>query len=89
MPRCAVSGGSCCTRTAERLEGAIRESSVYCALPLQIADLAPTAAQAGLNGNAGGVYVQGTLRMPREQLFENIQSSLRQRFGEAFHEDQF
>jgi hypothetical protein len=60
------------------------QNTFYVTNITQIADLAPTAAPAGLNGNAGGVYVQGTLRMPREQLFETIQTSLQQRFGDKY-----
>lgn len=48
----------------------------------QIGELAAPNAPAGLNGNAPGVFVQGTLRMPREKLFEAVQASLWEKFGE-------
>lgn len=55
----------------------------FCRSCLQIGDLAAPNAPASLNGNAPGVFVQGTLRMPREKLFEAIQTSLQQKFGEC------
>ena len=38
-----------------------------------------------LNGNAPGIYVAGTLRMPREQLFDAVYDKLRARFGGCLH----
>jgi hypothetical protein len=49
---------------------------------LQISDVAPPNAPAVLNGNAAGVFVRGTLRMPREQLFDVVNANLKQSFGE-------
>lgn len=49
---------------------------------MQLADMAPPHAPVLSNGNVPGVFVRGTLRMPREQLFDVIQANLKQRFGE-------
>lgn len=52
---------------------------------LQLADMAPPNAPVVYAGNVPGVFVRGTLRMPREQLFDAIQANLKQAFGECLN----
>lgn len=55
--------------------------------PLQISDMAPPNAPAVPSGTAPGVFVRGTLRMPREGLFDIVNANLKQNFG-GCHRDQ-
>jgi hypothetical protein len=49
--------------------------------PLQISDMAPPNAPVVPNVTAPGVFVRGTLRMPREGLFDIVNANLKQSFG--------
>ena len=74
---------------------AITDLSVPCRMPqtctlcltggqhklIQISDMAPPNAPVVPNGTAPGVFVRGTLRMPREGLFDIVNANLKQNFG--------
>jgi hypothetical protein len=48
---------------------------------IQISDMAPPNAPVVPNGTAPGVFVRGTLRIPREGLFDIVNANLKQNFG--------
>ena len=50
-------------------------------MSMQISDMAPPNAPVVPNGTAPGVFVRGTLRMPREGLFDIVNANLKQSFG--------